>query len=499
MPSTGYVEIWASDFDDGSFDNCTDTVDLRFSFSDDVNDTGRRIRCEDMDQATDTFEYDMWVTDLDGNQDFCRVTVIVQDNQDRCGFGGNITAAIGGVISDIHDQEVEQVDVDLMRKQAYMKDMMTAEDGLYAFYDLSIQENYSVIPFKNDDPINGVSTADLVMIQRHLLGKTTFDQAHQYIVADANNSESVSASDISALRKLILGVHAEFQNNTSWRFVDAKFIFQDQTNPWLDPIPEYIVHDPLMDDQMETHFLGIKVGDVNGDAVAHGLGGITGRSADFGLYTTDQVYATGEQVSIDFFASEASSIDGMQFTLNTDDLELLSAQADALNVTASHLATIESGLITFSWNDVDAVSVESGDKLFTLLFTAQDNSTIQHSVKLTSDITMAEAYVDGLNKADMTLEVRNGQSTSDELVLYQNIPNPFSQSTTIGFELTQEAPAVLNIFDVTGKNILQVHIEGHKGYNSVDIDVNQLTQAGVLYYQLESMQKVATKRMLLVE
>jgi len=50
---------------------------------------------------------------------------------------------------------------------------------------------YSIEPQKNDNPLNGVSTFDLVLISKHILGITKFDNPYQYIAADANKSDRV--------------------------------------------------------------------------------------------------------------------------------------------------------------------------------------------------------------------------------------------------------------------------------------------------------------------
>ena len=87
-------------------------------------------------------------------------------------------------------------------------------------------------PERNDDHMNGVSTLDLVRIQKHLLGIEPFTTPYQYIAADANNSESVSAIDLVEIRKLILGIYTEYPNNKSWRFVDKGFTFDNPQAPW---------------------------------------------------------------------------------------------------------------------------------------------------------------------------------------------------------------------------------------------------------------------------
>lgn len=78
MPTTGMVEVWAEDFNAGSFDNCPG--DLRFSFSPDVNERGRTFTCENRGANV----VQIWVTDASGNQDFCETFVNIQDNMGAC-------------------------------------------------------------------------------------------------------------------------------------------------------------------------------------------------------------------------------------------------------------------------------------------------------------------------------------------------------------------------------------------------------------------------------
>jgi len=83
------------------------------------------------------------------------------------------------------------------------------------------------------------------------------------IAADINNSESITGSDLLALRKMVLGINTEFPNNHSWRAIDAAHEFVDATNPWATEIPEG--YDILnLSTNMYIDFIGVKIGDING-------------------------------------------------------------------------------------------------------------------------------------------------------------------------------------------------------------------------------------------
>lgn len=85
----------------------------------------------------------------------------------------------------------------------------------------------SVLPnVEHPDPLNGVTTVDLLQISSHILGIQSFESPFQLIAADANNSGSVTTFDIVEIRKLILGVYDLLPNNNSWRYI-PQYCFDD--------------------------------------------------------------------------------------------------------------------------------------------------------------------------------------------------------------------------------------------------------------------------------
>ena len=93
------------------------------------------------------------------------------------------------------------------------------------------------------------------------------------------------------------------------------------------------------------------------------------------------------------------------------------------------------------------------------------------------------------------------RSSSEEsnIVLYQNIPNPFDHGTRIGILLTNEDRGILKITDLLGRTIKiydQVWLEG---YNEVILNRNELKGNGVYYYSFEGKNFKAVKKMLLVQ
>ena len=79
----------------------------------------------------------------------------------------------------------------------------TGVDGQFSFNAIPMNNGYTVLPERNDDYKNGVSTFDLVLIQKHILGIEKLNSPYKVIASDINNDERVTAIDLVELRKLI--------------------------------------------------------------------------------------------------------------------------------------------------------------------------------------------------------------------------------------------------------------------------------------------------------
>ncbi len=80
------------------------------------------------------------------------------------------------------------------------------------------------------DYINGVTSADRLAIQNHILGITPFTDGYQVLAADVNNSNSVSAVDLNDMQKLILGLTSSFNRNSWEWFISSTTV--PFSNPW---------------------------------------------------------------------------------------------------------------------------------------------------------------------------------------------------------------------------------------------------------------------------
>jgi len=505
----GCVSIPAAHLLEYAFDNCDEDEDIEASvLIRRVGDTGPpqteiEVCCEDVPGGVVNVE--IWVTDSAGNSDFCVTYILPQDNLGNCPGSAGGAAMIAGDVLTETGLVIGQVNMNIAQMSGTMSNSMSNNNaGYYAFSNLPTNNTYCVTPEKDINPLNGVSTYDLVLISQHIIGTSPLTSPYKLIAADVNNSGAISTFDLVQLRQLILFVITDFPSNKSWRFVDSDHAFPVPTNPWSATFPEQICVTPLMVDELDTDFIGIKIGDLNGSANPNNY--VEDQNRDYPstlvLGVEDQKVVAGETYKVGFKANNFTDISGYQFTLEFDKskLEFVSTKAASLNIGENNFgySFIEEGILTTSYNESIPMVVENGTDLFYITFEAKASANLKDLLQISSAYTNAEAYaIDGV-LIDVDLDF-NSRATLAGFELLQNKPNPFAESTVIGFSLPQAASATLKVFDLSGKLLKYLEGDYERGYNEVIFDSKDLQATGILYYQLDTEGYTATKKMILVE
>jgi len=516
MADSELVELWASDFNIGSFDNCSSQDELYYTFAqippvlsriDQVHyfdASGLRnasayeggYPVQKWDPATNSSatkfvgaeewcgsnEIEISVWDQKLNTDYCLVELLIGGEVcDDFGGGGVPRASIAGELNTEDGTPINDVLVSNFSDQLNYPWELPV-DGSYAFEDNLMYQNYDVSPFKDNGHLNGVSTLDVVLIQRHILGLQVLDSGYKLIAADVNNDEAVSGTDLVELRKLILGIYSSLPTNTSWRFADSGTPMST-TNPW--PFAEKISLASLDTDMMDETFIGIKIGDVNNSVIASAAStAVDTRSSK----NIELIINTLENGQVEIKAgNNFDNIYGYQFSLATT-ATLQNVTAGALNVSTENFGVFNNSVST-SFANATALSVEAGETLFTLTFDSKTDIAL-------TDMVSSEAY--GNNFEIFGIELRDGQSTN-EYALMQNEPNPFSETTTITFTIPNSDNVTLTVFDLTGKVIKNMTSQFDRGTHTIQLSKDDLAASGVIYYQLESGDFTDTKKMIIIE
>jgi hypothetical protein len=352
------------------------------------------------------------------------------------------------------------------------------------FNQIPLEATFTIAPEKDDNPLNGVTTYDLVLISKHILGLEPLNSPYKMIAADANKSGSITTFDIVEIRKLILGIYTELPANTSWRFVDKAQQFTDVNNPFQDAIKETITLTNVNAAQLAQDFVGVKVGDVNGTAVANATMTAEDRTVGTAMFDIqDRTVVAGEEFDVTFQSAEA--LKGFQFTATLNGLKAIST-VDGDQVSASNFNLLPQGAM--------AVSID-GAQSFTVRFRAEKAGQLSQMLGVSGAITRAEAYGDAGRK-NVAFRFDGKTIAGVGFELYQNQPNPFVNKTSIGFFLPEAAEATLSVFDETGRVVYQQNGQFAKGENFISLDRSLINTVGMLYYKLETSTDSATKKMI---
>lgn len=493
------LEVNAEYFNNSSYHTCG--YDISFSFSSNPDEQTRVFTCDDVGDRM----VSIYVHSSNDTFDLCVVEISVQDNNNVCppgsgSSGGSSSGLISGAIKMEDGEGVKNAEISLVGSS--LNPVMSAASGNYQFPAMPFGGTYEVLPYKNDNPLDGVTTYDIALIQRHILGTQFFQTPYQWIAADIDNNGVVDVRDVAALRRLVLGTHDEFQNNTSWRFVDAEYYFSG-FNPLDEQFNESYRIPDFNSNMTGLDFIAVKVGDINNSVDPSGVNQSDERSQSQPLVfeIEDKNFQNGDRVEVSFTSRDFQHIDAFQFTLLFEEsqLDLVEIRSEALKFENSNIGTQakDLGILTVSWNDLMPITVDEDEVLFTLIFESSSYGSLVSAIQISSLVTEARAYERGQAKI-IGLEFNNLLSDANNFELYQNRPNPFTDETIIGFRLAEDSEVTLTVFDVTGKVVRTFDGKFNSGYNELRLnDLGDWT-GQVYYYRLDTEGFSATKKMILV-
>lgn len=500
VPFSCYVSLSSSDFTGIVLDDCTSSENFIFSFDSLNHRTDSIVYQCDLAAYGVQLPWWIWIVDKGSDndcngqiewsernkyrKDFKVVFTVIED-----GCCEPIDSFYYGVIKTRQGYGISNVSINTV---PHIFIPPTSSTGVYSFYLYNPIE-FTIIPERNDNHKNGVSVLDLIKIQKHLLGREPFTSPYEYIAADVNNSWSVSAVDLIELRKLVLGIYTEFPNNKSWRFFSEETGFIDTLGTWF--YSESVTTNPFLDEK-NLNFTGVKIGDLNYTAQPN-LTSLVVREPMKQLHfnIVDQSFSFRETIDVPVRSDADLSLLGMQFTLETDGMEVLDILPGALNISEQDYALFENKM-TLAWMDADGIESSSGVTLFTLRLKAKSAGKLSHSIRIGSTITPAEIYT--LDEQTFEPTFFFGTPEVDHsLAEVTCAPNPWTDHTTISFTIKESSDVHIDIYTINGTHVKSFSGKYTAGTGSIVIKQSDLGNEGVYLYRLTTSEFDITKKMIL--
>lgn len=360
---------------------------------------------------------------------------------------GGVLVAQQGLIQTAEMLGVDNVEVD--------PGVYSDTSGQFILNGLSPCTTHTITPYRNDDHLLGVSTFDLVLINKHILDIEPFNTPYKSIAADANRSKTVTTFDIAVIRKLILGIDNTFQNTTSWRFVPKDYVFPNPDNPFTPQFPESLTFNPT-GSLPDVRFVAIKTGDVNASAVPL-QGEMTDDRDDnpWPLVYSDVEVPRGDTVDFVLYPRDNMPA-GIQFTLQFDPeamqlMGLVTVGNGGPTDENMGLQGLDRGFITFCYEPSEAIL----SPVLHLTFKALRDVKLSEQVRLGDVPTRAVAYgADG--RAGLPVLMPSTEVSGATTVW----PNPFGTSGvnlqwTAGLQAAQ-----LQLHDASGRLVYETNIGG---------------------------------------
>ena len=469
--------------------NCLDGLSLSFSDTEDQQEIV--YDCDDLDDGvSDTVQQILYVSDGQGNaRGEVTIEVLLTDNTNVCPDLNGVAALIRGVLADENNVVVPNVSVTLRdRLTGAISDVTTNNQGEYLFDGLTEGRSYDVLPKLEGNDVLGISTIDMLQIQRHILGLASFTSPYKILAADINNSKGISASDLVLIQKLILGFDNVMTNNDPWKFVPGEFIF-DSNSPF--DYPEEFNTGAISSGFNTVNFVGVKVGDVNGNAFPALLNlGTDPRSKVNVKYSIGQV--SDNLYKVDFKLANDMNITGLQMSIKSNGIELVERDNGTVDLRNANIA-VKDDQIKISWISPYGTDMAEDEIMFTFLISGR------HIDKLWLDNRFsAELYDGDLESHKISLEKDGIERIERGLEVFQNQPNPFSESTSISFMLPEKDYISLKVYDINGRILLETDGTYDRGINHIDIKKEDINGTGVLYYTIETSSEIKGQRMILL-
>ena len=214
---------------------------------------------------------EIWARDSTGNTSTCKMTMYFYAHA-YCDGGASLLfttpdwKGIDSVSTHVYGSNclLDSLDYHIPTTAPWWHSWTPGNWISYAGFVPAAGYNDEVVPSRNNDPLNGITTYDLVLISKHILGTEPFDSPYKLIAADVNMDGKVTTYDMVLIRKLILGISPQLPHGKSWRFIPQGYVFPNPQNPFNPPIPDRIIVPRTNEFPYGSpHFIGIKMGDVN--------------------------------------------------------------------------------------------------------------------------------------------------------------------------------------------------------------------------------------------
>jgi len=400
-------------------------------------------------------------------------------------ISGNILQATGASISGVQIAVSNSTDTS-----------STNNDGDYVVDELAIGNDYEITPSLNTPLLENVSTFDIVLINRHILGLAALDSPYKIIAADINQSGAITVFDLVLIQRAILNLNDNFPGNMAYRFVPAAYQFIDPTNPLAEAFPESITVANLNQNISNQDFVAIKIADVSFTTPTAGLVSSPRTSPALHLEIANKNYEADDIVEIPVQAKDLNTLVGFQLELDFDKNNLALVDIEPVALTGFNQNNIgvkylEQGKIQMSWVSPEVEMSDKSTTLFKLRFRAKTSGNLIDKLALANSFLNSESYSKDLGIGEVTLTINNISLLP--ITAFSVYPNPSKGLVDLNFTNTNQEALQISLYNFTGQLVQE-----WKNVTNNYLQINLANQAdGTYLVMLKRTSGVEVKRVVL--
>ncbi len=408
---------------------------------------------------------------------------------------------ISGNIKDWQDRPIPNVSITATHPSIPIQ--VTGPDGTYDFPRIpadavSCEINLS----KNTRAVNGLGVQDIIGLQRHLLEYDTLETPYQWLAADVNLSESITISDLIAVRRVILFIDTIFTQTESWRFVPELHNFSDPLDPWLETVPWNGSCSDIEQAANILNFVAIKMGDVSGDANPNLLQ--SGDTRELHRFTIqDQRLEAGEEYSFSIPSSDLKQVLGFacQLEFNPDLVSLENIEKG--NHDASTFMVVDeinnksAGIWTGFAGGLKKQSLDQLPTVFTWKIKAKQSVYLSEAVRLSEKYSPHVLMTDQDRKPLVLEFISNPSRLEMPVSLNATVaPNPFNGSTNILLKSDPLSYTQISVIDQFGKIVYQREISPNNYRPEIQLNDAIIKSSGIYWLIIQQGNKKIIKKLI---
>ena len=483
---SGMITLWASDFLNYAFDNCTPSDLIKIAIRKSgtgtgfpAGSTGVTFDCSEL--GTQLVE--IWGQDQHGNADFCETYVIVQDNMGSCAP----TASISNKVLKTSGLPMEGATVTAKTSnQTVAATAVTNAQGQTSPMSL-MPGCYTLTPSMSGTPATDISAWDALMIDLNNFSVENFDQPWEFAAADVNNDGLLTTEDVSAVVQVAIGATSTWPAVPAWQFIPA-----------ASALPAGNIEFPETQQLCVANFgtgntdwVAVKSGDIDGssaeqftgDDLEERAGSL--RQAKFTIY--DRNYEPGETFEVTIFTPELMGLSGFQLALAYDPtaLEMISSApglvpGQQLKPVAA-AAHVRAGWVSATGYMPGGEAAYLNLPAFTVTFKSLKAGKLSNHLDLHKSAVKPEVYLSNHRTLQARLRFVPALSQGDGQQLFAPVPNPVSGAeVTARYLLPNATEARISFADLHGRQVSTQVVPGEAGYHEVVLPVGTMRGAYVM-------------------